>query len=268
MSRIQQAFEHAKSENRGVLVTYLCAGDPDLQTSEAMALAAANSGADIIELGVPFSDPSADGPVIQRASERALAAGTTLAKVLRVAANLRRDSEVPIVLFGYCNPLLAYGPSLAKDLKQAGVDGVLVVDLPPEMAAEIRDPIVAAGLDFVPLIAPTTPEPRLQQAAQAATSFLYYVSVTGVTGSQDADLQRAAGLAKQAAAQVSLPVVVGFGVKSPKDVYMVCQQADGAVVGSALVLHVEQAIETSRQSELPTIISEFVASLAAQTRRS
>ncbi|MBW2507272.1 MAG: tryptophan synthase subunit alpha, partial [Deltaproteobacteria bacterium] len=190
MGRIADAFDRARSENRAALVIYLCAGDPDLRSTESLVVAAAESGADVIELGVPFSEPTADGPAIQRAAERSLAGGTSLAKVLQTVAAIRARTDVPILLFGYYNPILAYGESrLVEDAAKAGADGFLVVDLPPEESAELRDSVIEKGLDFVPLVAPTSDPERIAQAATVATSFIYYVSMTGVTGSKAADLK-------------------------------------------------------------------------------
>ncbi|MGB5701474.1 MAG: tryptophan synthase subunit alpha, partial [Polyangiales bacterium] len=202
MGRIADAFERARSENRAALVIYLCAGDPDLRSTEDLVVAAAESGADVIELGVPFSDPTADGPAIQRAAERALAGGTTLVKVLETVAAIRKRTDVPILLFGYYNPILAYGErKLVEDAAEAGADGFLVVNLPPEESAGLREPAIEKGLDFVPLVAPTSNPERIAQAAEAATSFIYYVSMTGVTGSKAADLaaasERAAALQRE-----------------------------------------------------------------------
>ena len=241
MSRLHTAFARAKAENRGALVIYICAGDPDLETTERLILAAAEAGADVIEVGVPFSDPTADGPVIQRASERALKHGTNLTQVLELVRRVRTKSEVAIVLFGYFNPILRYGEArIAKDAKDAGVDGFLVVDLPPEEAEPLVTALHEHELDFVPLVAPTTPDARLKKIAKLATSFIYYVSITGVTGSKAADLGSAATRAAAVQAQTGIPVVVGFGVKSAADVREL-KNAAGLVVGSAICQLIENA---------------------------
>lgn len=241
MSRISSAFERAEREQRAALVVYLCAGDPDLATTERLMLAAIEAGADVLELGMPFSDPTADGPVIQRASERALANGTTLRQALALAGRVRAKSEVPIVLFGYYNPLLAYGEErLAVDAKRAGIDGVLVVDLPPDEAGSLLGPLQAQGIDFVPLIAPTTPDERIDRAASVANGFLYYVSLTGVTGAQ-ADLDAAGDRAARVKARTGKRVVIGFGIKTEAQVRVAGKHADGVVVGSAVCSAIENA---------------------------
>ncbi|MEM8606363.1 MAG: tryptophan synthase subunit alpha [Myxococcota bacterium] len=242
MGRIADAFARAKAENRAALVIYLCAGDPDLETTVDLVVAAADAGADVVELGVPFSDPTADGPAIQRASERALDGGTTLGKVLETVGAIRKRSDVPLLLFGYYNPLLSYGESrVVEDAARRGADGFLVVNLPPEESDGLRLPAIEAGLDFVPLIAPTSESDRVGGAAKAATSFLYYVSMTGVTGSQASDLQAASERAASLQTELGLPVAIGFGIKSREDAATVARHADGVVVGTAVV----RAIETS-----------------------
>jgi tryptophan synthase alpha chain len=242
MSRIASAFARAKAEGRSALVIYLCAGDPDLETTPALVQAAVDAGADIIELGMPFSDPTADGVAIQRASERALAGGASLRGVLAAVRRVREASEVPLMLFGYYNPILAYGETeLVADAADAGVDGLLVVDLPPEEAGVLRDAAGKRGVDFVPLVAPTSDDARVAVAAEAATAFVYYVSMTGVTGSALADLGEAAGRAKALEARVGKPVALGFGVKTREDVAQVGKQASGVVVGSAVVRVIEDA---------------------------
>lgn len=242
MGRIADAFDQARAANRATLVIYLCAGDPDLETTVDLVVAAAESGADVIELGVPFSDPTADGPAIQRAAERSIERGTTLAKVLDAVRSIRARTDVPILLFGYYNPILSYGEAkLAADAAEAGADGFLVVNLPPEESAGLREPAIQRGLDFVPLVAPTSNPQRIAQAAAAATSFIYYVSVTGVTGSKSADLESAATRAAELQREVGRPVALGFGVKTQQDVAAVSPHVDGVVVGSAVVGTIEDA---------------------------
>ena len=193
MSRIAERLARAGADGRAALITYLCAGDPAPALTPDLLVAAAEAGADILEVGMPFSDPTADGPTIQAASRRALDAGTTMAATLKAIAETRSRTDTPIVLFGYYNPILRYGEAkLAREAKDAGVDGLLVVDLPPESAAPLLGPLSESGLDFIPLIAPTSPPSRVKLAAEVAGGFLYYVSMTGVTGSGGADLQRAA----------------------------------------------------------------------------
>ncbi len=242
MSRLSETFTRARSEQRAALVTYFCAGDPDPETTVEVALAAASEGADILELGMPFSDPAADGVAIQRASERALAHGMTLKKTLEVARAIRARSAIPIVLFGYYNPILRYGEDkLCKDAAEAGIDALLVVDLPPEEVAPLRTPAQRAGLAFVPLVAPTSSERRIDLAASVADSFIYYVSLTGVTGAASADFAAASKRAQLVKERSKKPVVVGFGVSTGKDVAQLAGVADGVVVGSALVKVVEAA---------------------------
>ncbi len=241
MSRLREAFARARSEQRAALVIYLCAGDPDLDTTVELMAACAEAGADVIELGMPFSDPTADGPVIQRASERALKSGTTLRGVFAAARKLRAKSDVGLVLFGYYNPLLAFGEeAAAAAAREAGVDGFLVVDLPPEEAGSFLPALSAQGLDFVPLIAPTTPAERIAQIAGTAGSFLYYVSLTGVTGAST-DLPRASVRAAALREQTGMPVALGFGVKTPDDARVVAKHADGVVVGAAVCSAIERA---------------------------
>ena len=266
MGRIADAFERAKNENRAALVIYLCAGDPDLRTTEDLVVAAAEAGADVIELGVPFSDPTADGPAIQRAAERSLRAGTNLAAVLHTVRAIRSRTDVPILLFGYYNPILAYGEEkLANDASEAGADGFLVVNLPPEESGGLRRPAVAKGLDFVPLVAPTSNPARIQQAAEAATSFIYYVSMTGVTGSKAADLRSASERAGELQRELGRPVAIGFGVKTKQDVATVAPHVDGVVVGSAVVQTIEEA--TSRDEAIASVrslVSDLTGGLGRQ----
>jgi len=242
VGRIAEAFQNARNENRAALVIYLCAGDPDLNATTDLVLAAAEAGADVIELGVPFSDPTADGPAIQRAAERSLRGGTTLAKVLDTVRAIRDRTDVPILLFGYYNPILSYGEQqLVDDAAASGADGFLVVNLPPEESAGLRLPAIAKGLDFVPLVAPTSNAARIRQAAEAATSFIYYVSMTGVTGSKATNLARASERAGALQRELGCPVAIGFGVKTKEDVGTVSPQVDGVVVGSAVVQAIEDA---------------------------
>lgn len=266
MGRISEAFERAASENRAALVIYLCAGDPDLAATPRLVKAIADAGADVVELGMPFSDPTADGPAIQRASERALAKGATLNGVLDAVRTIRTQTEVPILLFGYYNPLLAHGEAeVVRDAQAAGVDGFLVVDLPPEEADGLLVPARAAGLDFVPLVAPTSNANRVALAAKAATSFVYYVSVTGVTGAAIEDL---AGTAQRAGAigrGIGRPVALGFGIKTPADVALVAPHVQGVVVGSATVAEIEASATVD---EAVARVTALVRSLAAATRRS
>lgn len=263
MSALSAAFERAKGEGRAALVAYFCAGDPDPETTVEVALAAAEEGVDVLELGMPFSDPTADGVAIQRASERALRAGMTLAKTLEVARAVRARSAIPIVLFGYYNPILAYGEEkLVRAARAAGVDALLVVDLPPEECASLREPANRAGLAFVPLLAPTSSEARIALAASVADSFIYYVSLTGVTGAASANFEEAGQRAKRIKESTNKPVVVGFGVSSGADVQKLAGFADGVVVGSALVKAVEQSADrASAVSAVRLLVRDLVSGL-------
>jgi tryptophan synthase alpha chain len=265
MGRLHDALARAKSENRTALIAYFCAGDPDPDTTVRVVLAAAESGADMIELGMPFSDPTADGPAIQRSSERALAKGMTLKKTLDVARRVRKESAVPMILFGYYNPILAYGEEkLCKDAAEAGIDGLLVVDLPPEEAHVLVKPASKQGLSFVPLIAPTSVDARIDLAASVADAFLYYVSLTGVTGAGTADFDAAAQRARAIRERTGKPVGVGFGVSRGADVKKLAAYADAVIVGSALVRAVEEA-KTSDEAVLA--VRGLISELAAGTKR-
>ena len=242
MGRLTDVFDGARQQNRAALVIYICAGDPDLETTVDLVVAAADAGADVIELGMPFSDPTADGPAIQRASERSLSNGTRLSGVVDVVKRVRKKTDVPIVLFGYYNPLLKYGEAqIVRDVADAGVDGFLVVDLPPEQGGVLRDAIAGAGLDYVPLVAPTSDKARVALAASVASGFVYYVSMTGVTGAKAADLRSAAVAAGALQNELGLPVALGFGVKTKEDVAAVAPHVAGVVVGSAVVTTIEEA---------------------------
>ncbi len=236
MGRIEERFRALKKEGLKAFVAYLTAGDPDLETTAELIPALEAAGVDIVEIGVPFSDPTADGPAIQAASQRALKQGATLEKILAMIAALRRTSGIPIVLFGYYNPILSYGPEkFAADAKASGVDGLLVVDLPPEEADELRRYTDTAGLAFITLIAPTTDPERARKILRRAAGFVYFISVTGVTGTaapRTEDVQRDVERIKMVTA---LPVAVGFGISRPEQAAAIAPLADGIVVGSALV---------------------------------
>jgi tryptophan synthase alpha chain len=241
-TRITRRFEELRQAGETGLVAYLTAGDPTLEASRAIALAVAEAGADVIELGVPFSDPIADGPTIQRASERALASATTLARVIELVAELREKTATPLVLFGYFNPILQMGvEKFARSAAEAGADGALVTDLIPEEAGDYRRTLRDAGLDTIFLAAPTTSAERLVRIAEASSGFLYLISRTGVTGAREklpADLAELAARARQAS---RLPLAVGFGISRPEHVRVLHGLADAAVVGSALVAEIERA---------------------------
>ncbi len=241
LTRIQQVFERRKSENKAVLVAYLTAGDPAPEATPGLVAALERGGADLIELGVPFSDPIADGPVIQRGADRALKAGTTVAKVLGIARKIRETSEIPLLLFTYLNPVMRYGlANLARDAKAAGIDGCLLTDLSVEEAEVYVNAMRAAGLDTVFLAAPTSTPARLKLVARYSSGFIYLVSRTGVTGER-ADLSDSVQPLLHAMRAVSsLPLAVGFGINTPDQAAAVAKLAGGVVVGSAIVRLIEQ----------------------------
>ena len=235
-SRIDRAFARLREQHRGGMVTYVTAGDPDADTSAKILIALAEGGADILEVGVPFSDPLADGPVIQRATERALAGGMTLRGTLAVVRAVRRAVDTPIVLFTYANPVVRMDADVfAREAKEAGVDGVLVLDYPVEEAGPLRASLLAAGLDPIFLISPTTSEERIRRSGELGRGFLYVISRLGVTGVRDSLDGDASALVNRVRAQSRLPVALGFGISSPAQVAQACASADAAVVGSALV---------------------------------
>jgi tryptophan synthase alpha chain len=265
MSRIGARFAALKGRGERALVPFVTAGDPDLATTESLILAMAEAGADLIELGVPFSDPLADGPAIQRSSERALAGGTTLRRVLQLVRRVRERSDVPLVLMGYANPYYAMGPGgFAGACAEAGVDGVIVPDLPPEDGADLYGALEERGVDGVLMAAPTTTPARTALLAERTRGFLYFVSLTGVTGARSAiaaDVEqavtRARGIAK-------LPVCVGFGVATPEHARAIAAYADGVVVGSAIVERIERA---KTPDDAVDSVAEFVAALKKATLR-
>ena len=264
MERIERKFEDLRSKNEKALIVYLTAGDPSLDATRTLALALGEAGVDILEIGVPFSDPTADGPVIQAASQRALKTGTTLAGVLRMVADIRRISQIPIVLFGYFNPVFAYGvEKFAASASEAGVDGVLVVDLPPEEAQELRVHTDAAGLDFISLVAPTTGHDRLKTILSSATGFLYYISITGVTGTaapKIGDIAREVGKIRKL---TKMPIAVGFGIANAAQAKEIAAVADGIVIGSAVVKLID---ENRKSGDLLKIVSDYVKAIKAVLR--
>ena len=236
MSRIQQTFARAKSEHRAAFVAYVCAGDPDFDTSVAVCRALLRNGVDILELGVPFSDPLADGLTNQLAAQRALESGMTAARVFELVRRVREFSDAPIVFYTYYNLVFANGvESYVRAAKAAGVDGILTLDLPPEEAGEVAVACRAEGVETVFIIAPTTPAARIPKIAATTTGFLYYVSREGVTGVRDQIASNIPEAIAAIRAQTRLPLVVGFGISSRAQVAQVAAQADGVVVGSALV---------------------------------
>ena len=237
VSRIARRFAQLRTEGRAGLVIYLTAGDPDPDTSLALFRGLAGAGADLIEIGMPFSDPMADGPAIQAAGQRALKRGMNLHKTLAMVRALReRDADTPYVLMGYYNPIYRYGAeAFAKDAVAAGVDGTIVVDLPPEEDSELTVPARAAGLDIVRLATPTSDEARLPAIVANASGFLYYVAITGITGTRSADTADVRTAVARLRRSTPLPIAVGFGIKTPAQAAQVAQAADAAVVGSAIV---------------------------------
>ncbi len=236
MKRIEKTFSTLREKSEKALVLFLTAGDPDMEATEALVPALAEAGADIIELGFPFSDPMADGPTIQASSERALKGGATLKGILKSVRNIRVKTEVPIVLMGYYNPVFCYGlEAFSRDAAAAGVDGLLIVDLPPEEAAPLREHLRDHGLAYITLIAPTTPPERAEKLVRESEGFVYYVSMTGVTGSREIDAANIESEVARLKSMSDVPVAVGFGISSPADVKAVAGFADGVVVGSALV---------------------------------
>jgi len=263
VSRIAEVLARRRAQGQAALVPYVTAGDPTPACTPSLVRAVVAAGADLIELGVPFSDPMADGPVLQRSAARALAGGTTLPRILEMVAELRRETDIPIVLFGYYNPFFRYGvEAIARDAAAAGVDGVLCVDLPPEEAGDLRAAVQAAGLDLIALLAPTTPAARVRQIARTASGFLYFVSVLGVTGARATLPQELPALVASVRDAVTLPVGVGFGVQSPEQAAWVAGFADAVIVGSALA----RVIEDSPPAEAPARVQAFVADLAAAMR--
>jgi tryptophan synthase alpha chain len=266
-SRIAGAFARARSQGRKTLVLYLTGCDPDFDTSRRLLLAAARAGADVLELGVPWSDPSADGPAIQAAMRRALAAGGGMGAALELCRAVRADNpDIAMVLFGYANPIFVRGTAkFAAQAKQAGADGVLCVDWPPDEDPELAQDLAQQGLDLIPLIAPTSTPERVKAAAAVAGGFLYYVSLTGITGSQLPNLDEASARVRQVRELSGgrLPVAVGFGIATPADARAVASFADGVVVGSAAVRVIERAVAAGRDPapELEAFVGDLRAAL-------
>src|SRR5713101_7034326 len=242
MTRLEATFARLRGRGERALVTYFMAGDPSLADTRRLVIKAARRGADVVELGVPFSDPLADGPVIQRASERALRSGTTLAGVIELVKRLREKTEVPLVLFSYYNPVLQMGlDRFAATAAAAGADGALITDLTPEESGQHRKAMAAHGLDTIFLAAPTSPDERLAKIAGVSSGFLYLISRTGVTGVRDALPEDLPDLVRRTRRVTSLPIAVGFGISLPGHVSVLGGLADAAVVGSALVAEIEKA---------------------------
>lgn len=243
MSRLQSRFAALKQENRAALVTFVTAGDPDYATSLAILKGLPEAGADVIELGMPFTDPMADGPAIQLANIRALGNGQNMVKTLQMVREFRTgNQDTPLVLMGYYNPIFCYGVErFIKDAKQAGVDGLIVVDLPPEHNDELCDPAQAAGIDFIRLTTPTTDDARLPTVLNGSSGFVYYVSVAGVTGAGAATMDQVEEAVARLRRHTDLPLCIGFGIRTPEHAAEVAKRADGAVVGSALIDKIAKA---------------------------
>jgi tryptophan synthase alpha chain len=245
MTRIDKRFAELKREGRAGLVTFITAGDPDYATSLAILNALPQAGADIIELGLPFSDPMADGPAIQAASQRALRGGQTMRKTLEMVKSFRQnDNSTPLVLMGYYNPIYVYPVDrFVADAAEAGVDGLIVVDIPPEEDAELRPAAAKAGLNFIRLATPTTDAKRLPAVLANTSGFVYYVSIAGITGTKAPDLAEVKSHVERIKTQTSLPIAVGFGVKTEEQVSTLARVAEGVVVGSALVGAIAQSLD-------------------------
>ncbi len=265
--RLSTRFAACAAQGRAALVTFVTAGDPDLATSAGILAALPGAGADIIELGMPFTDPMADGPAIQRGNLRSLGGGTTLRALLAMVAEFRQtDDSTPIVLMGYFNPILAFGPErFAEAARAAGIDGCIVVDLPPEEAGELVPALSAQGLHLVRLATPTTDAARLPAVLSGASGFLYYVAVAGITGANSAATADIAAAVARLKAATSLPIAVGFGVRTPEQAAAIAAHADAVVVGSALVDAIGAAAE-DRANDIPARVAAQVAALAQAVR--
>ena len=267
MDRLSTRFAACAAEGRAALVTFVTAGDPDLAISAQILAALPGAGADVIEIGMPFTDPMADGPAIQRGNIRSLGSGTTLRDLIALVCEFRiTDDATPVVLRGYFNPILSFGPArFAAEAKSAGIDGCIVVDLPPEEAVELAPALQAHGLHLVRLATPTTDAARLPAVLDGASGFLYYVSVAGVTGAGSAEAGDVAAAVARLKAATSLPIAVGFGVRTPEQAAAVARCADAVVVGSAIVDAIGAAAE-ARANDIPARVATQVAALARAVR--
>jgi tryptophan synthase alpha chain len=263
-SRITRRFASLCEEGRAGLVTYMTAGDPDLETSAKLFAGLTAAGADLIEIGMPFSDPMADGPAIQEAGQRALKQGMNLRRTLALVHELRRaDRVTPIVLMGYYNPIYRYGPeAFPRDAVDAGVDGVIIVDLPPEEDAELSGPARSAGLDLIRLATPTSDERRLPLIVERASGFLYYVAIAGITGTRSAASVDVANAVTRLRRFTRLPVAVGFGIRTPEQAAAVARAADAAVVGSALVQRLALNLNPDGRAQ-PGLVEAVLADVRA-----
>ena len=269
-TRIEKRFSALKKDGRAALVTFTMAGDPDYETSLAIAQVLPKAGADIIELGMPFTDPMADGSAIQAAGLRALKSGQRMTKTLAMVREFRKgDDETPIVLMGYYNPIYIYGNDrFLADAKAAGVDGLIVVDLPPEEDEELCLPALKAGLNFIRLATPTTDDKRLPTVLTNTSGFVYYVSITGITGAAAPDIAKVASAVARIKRHTRLPVAVGFGVKTAEDARAIAEGADGVVVGSALIDALRQSLDKNGKPGPGTVnaVTKLVSALAQGVR--
>jgi tryptophan synthase alpha chain len=264
MSRIQKTFQSLHKKGQKALIPFITAGDPSLSATKKLVLDFAKAGADIIELGVPFSDPMADGPVIQAASERALKQGVTLKKILGLVKDVRKQTQVPLLLMGYYNPILAFGlKDFAREAARAGVDAVLIVDVPPEESQEVKQELDQVEIDLIFLVAPTTTEKRMKTIARLGSGFIYYVSLTGVTGAalnKWPSVKRQVGQLRKI---TKTPIAIGFGISTPKDARAASHLADGIVVGSALIKKMSQFKGASAIKQATTMVRQFKKAVAS-----
>ena len=265
-ARIEKRYADLKAKGKKALITFITAGDPDLVTSARILAGLPKAGADIIEISVPFSDPMADGPIIQLANLRAFKAGIRLSKVLDMVREFRKaDTETPIVLMGYYNPIYAYGTEkFLKDAKASGVDGLIVVDLPPEEDAELCDPAKKHGLDFIRLVTPTTDAKRLPAVLKSASGFLYYVSIAGITGTAAANSDTVGAAITELRRHTSLPVAIGFGISTPEQAKTMAAKSDGVIVGSAIVSRIAANLDAKCKAKAGLVedVLGFVSDLA------
>ncbi|MBS8261694.1 tryptophan synthase subunit alpha [Roseibium polysiphoniae] len=270
-TRIDRRFKACADENRPALVTFITAGDPDLETSKAVLKAMPAAGADVIELGMPFSDPMAEGVPVQLATQRALAAGQTMDKTLQMVREFREDDQdTPIILMGYYNPIYIRDPKkFVVEARDAGVDGLIIVDIPPEADDELCIPALDAGLNFIRLATPTTDDKRLPAVLANTSGFVYYVSVTGITGTGALDVTNVSNAVQRIKGHTALPVAVGFGVKTAEDAQAIGKNADGVVVGSVLVNAIRDSLDDAGKATDKTVtaVTDLVASLAGGAAR-
>ena len=258
-SRLDRTFQRLRTRGEKALITYLMAGDPSLAETEQLVLALEQAGADIVELGVPFSDPIADGPVIQQAAERALRSGTTLRTILAMVGHLRVRSQIPLVLMAYYNSIHAFGPErFCREAAAAGVDGLIVPDMPPDEAGPLKDPAAACGLQLIFLLAPTSTAERRAFVARQSNGFVYYVSLTGITGAKLGNVSEIGQSVEQIRRISKTPIAVGFGVTTPEDAAEISAIADGVIVGSAIVKHIAAG---QQQQGMIARVSGFVHTL-------